>query len=267
MEHKKALEKAHSSQVRIEKRDDRDVLIKSVDARERKNEIAFHALLHELGLPSMNLREVNEELVIDFIEGAKTLGDVETVENYQRLGEMLRALHSKTYLEPFLLDDNGNKQPLDWQTFLSRCISTGKKRQEERGGFSESIIDRMREVIQNIPEPKKITPIHGDLHGNNVLLKNDQLYLFDKADQVFAGDPLYDLSLFGITLPGIYGIGSHGERDIEMMKAFVEGYGEDFMKDRMTFDRYVLLRSFERWPNPFETEIPMIVERILKNNK
>ncbi len=126
---------------------------------------------------------------------------------------------------------------------------------------------RLSSVIATDTNPDRFTPIHGDMHANNALSKDGELFLFDKADNIFAGDPLYDLALFGITLPGIYEVGSEVARDKDLMKALITGYGSDFLSDRDVFDRYVLLRAIERWPNPFEEEIPDLVQVILERFK
>ncbi|MFA4846029.1 MAG: phosphotransferase [Patescibacteria group bacterium] len=267
MEFEKAIQRAYSSKLRIERRGDRAVILKSVQSQERKNEMAFHALLKELQLPSMTIIEEGEDLAINFIEGAETLGDCETPERYEQLGRVLRLFHSQEYPSPFWVDADGIQHDIDWETFLRQQIARGVTRQRERNGLEPGTVDRIVATLSIAPRPKRITPVHGDLHVNNVLLKEERLYLFDKADCIFAGDPLYDLSLFGITLPGVYGVGVEVERDKSLMRALAQGYGEDFLADYETFDRYVLLRAMERWPNPFEQEIPELVKAILDRNK
>ena len=54
MKFEEAIQKAYSSKLRIEAKGDRNVILKSVDGQKRKNEIAFHALLKELGLAYMH---------------------------------------------------------------------------------------------------------------------------------------------------------------------------------------------------------------------
>ncbi len=67
----KALAHAYSSTLRIEQRDGKTVMIKSVHAQERRNEIAFHKVLHQLGMPSMEMYEKHADLVISFLEDAE----------------------------------------------------------------------------------------------------------------------------------------------------------------------------------------------------
>lgn len=263
MDFSKAIAKAYASKLRIEQRDGKTVIIKSVDAQERKNEIAFHELLRQLEMPFMEIHEEQTDIVITFLKNSETLGDSETPERYIQLGRVLRKLHSQEYQAPFWIDVQGGKQNIEWTDFLKNQIEYGRVRQQERQSISEDVVERITKVIAHIDQPKKVVPIHGDLHANNVLIQRDRMFLFDKADQIFAGDPMYDLSLFGITLPGIFGVGVEVEKDIKLMNALIEGYGENFLNERDTFDRYVLLRALERCPNPFEQEIPELVNKIL----
>lgn len=264
MDSSKAIAKAYSSKLRIEQRDGKTVIIKSVDAQERKNEIAFHELSRKLGMPFMEIHEERTDLVITFLEHSETLGDSETLERYLQLGRALKTLHAQEYPAPFWIDAQGEKHAIEWTDFIKKQIEYGRARQQERQGISTNTVQRVIEIIAQIPRPRRVVPIHGDLHANNVLIQGDHMYLFDKADHIFAGDPMYDLSLFGITLPGIYGIGTQTKKDTELMNALMESYGENILNDRDTFDRYVLLRALERWPNPFEQEIPELVKTILE---
>lgn len=102
------------------------------------------------------------------------------------------------------------------------------------------------------------------MHQNNVLLpiQGTDVYLIDKGSAIIAGDPLYNLALVAMNLPGFFVCGDRG--DEAFFQAFIEGYGVNFTSDRRRFDGYVLLRSLERWPNKHELEIPAIVEVILR---
>lgn len=263
-EFERAIAKAYSSKLRIERHDGRDVIVKYVDARERKNELAFHGLLRELGLPAMKIKEEGEDLVIDFISGSETLEDDETVERYKALGKALRILHGREYKHAFSLNQDAQEEVIDWRVFIERQMKTGMQRQVDRNGFDQEQVEAMTVMMNDGFEADRFVPLHGDLHGNNILFSEQNVYLFDKADHIFAGDSLYDLALLGIELPGIYGVGTKKEQQehAAFFDAFIDGYGEHI--DRTQFDRYVLLRALERWPNKFESDIPQIVEVILK---
>lgn len=135
-------------------------------------------------------------------------------------------------------------------------------------GLDKNIVDRINIFIKasNIRETDESVLIHGDLHANNALIKDQNIILFDKGDQIVAGDPMYDLALVAINLPGaIYKLGTQIEKDIKLLEAFIEGYGIDFTSDTQKLETYILLRALERWPNPFENELPDIINTILSN--
>ncbi len=264
MDSAKAIEKAYSSKLRTEQRDGKTVIVKSIDTQERKNEIAFHELLHQLGMPYMEIHEEQTDLIITFLENAETLADTETPEQYIQLGRALKTLHTQEYQSPFWIDAQGEKRVIGWADFMRKQIEYGRARQQERKGISKDTVQRAVEILRKIPPAQRNVPIHGDLHANNVLIQDDRIHLFDKADHIFSGDSMYDLSLFGITLPGLYGIGTRLHKDVELMNALMEGYGKDILSDRETFDRYVLLRALERHPNPFEQEIPELIHALFE---
>ncbi|MEK7648625.1 MAG: phosphotransferase [Patescibacteria group bacterium] len=263
------LNKAFSSQVRIEKRDGKEIIIKQINAQESQSEVFFHDQLKSIGLPAMEMALDSEGLAITFIPGAITLGDNETPELYKKLGHILKKIHSITFDKPFFLDANGQQQEVAWDQFVKNRLEFAITRQKQRNGMSEDICNLIKKIVL-----KKVTIfsgkpalLHGDLHSNNVLLKGSDLFVFDKAAQIMAGDPMYDLSLFAIALSGaLYGVSDSIERDKLLMSAFISGYDTDFTEDKDLFNAYVLFRCVERWPNPFEQEIPQIVESILLLN-
>jgi len=264
------LKKAYSSPLRIEERDGVDVIIKRADAQESRSEIFFQDQLKRIGLPAMEMELDDDGLAVLFIPDAETLGDNETPERYKWLGAELRKMHAATFDAPFFIDANGQKQEIRWDQFIKDSLELAVARQKERDGFSEGLVSQMEETVltRAVDFSGKSSLLHGDLHANNVLIKGSDLYVFDNADQIMAGDPMYDLSLFAITLPGaIYEVGNDVDRDTSLMEALIDGYGYDFTKDKDVLDTYVLLRSLERWPNPFEQKIPQISDVILKSNR
>ncbi|HBU28181.1 TPA: hypothetical protein DEB00_03635 [Candidatus Uhrbacteria bacterium] len=260
------LAKAYSSQLLIEWQDGKEVIVKQVEPQERESELYFQAQLQSLGLSAMEMYSDPRGLIILFIPDAQTLGDKETPELYERLGHTLRLLHAREFDRCFFIDASGNEQEYPWADFVQHTLAAGRDRQNKMQGLSTDTVERITgklglEQLSCIGTPRLL---HGDLHANNVLIHQDDLYVFDKADQMMAGDPMYDMALFAITLPGaLYGVGNEVERDKKFLDALIRGYGFDFSADRGRLDAYVLLRALERCPNPFEPEIPEIVDRIL----
>lgn len=259
------LEKAYSSQMHLERRSNAYVVIKKVSTRERKNEIFFHEQMCRAGLPSMIVHEEGENLVLDYIKNAKTLGDQETEKNYYKFGQAVKSMHQITFNSPMRIDESAHQVSISWKDFIQNIL--GQK--HNQSGFDKQIIFQSVKLIKDskIENSNFASLLHGDLHANNILLKNGKIIIFDKGDQIAAGDPLYDLALITINLPGaVFNLGKEIDHDKLLLKAFIKGYEIDFTKDKKKLDAYTLLRSIERWPNPFEKEIPDIVTNILNSN-
>ncbi|MBU1126243.1 MAG: aminoglycoside phosphotransferase family protein [Patescibacteria group bacterium] len=265
------LEKAYSSQIHLETRDGERFVVKNIPMEQVMNEVFFYQQLHEHHIPTLQAAEEEGKLVLKYVEKSKTLSDEETPENFFILGQTLSSIHDIHFDSSFIIDERGHRQNIDWNDFIKSQIEADEQAQKEKHGFTPEIIARMTEIIKrDCPEVLKETClVHGDLHSNNVLLDEGQLFIFDKDSIVAAGDPMIDFALLAINYPGdIYDVGTEEEKrkDRELMKNFLSGYGKDIFEDRETLDAYVLLRSLERWPNPFERKIPEIVDKILAAN-
>ena len=251
---KTGLNKAYSSHIRFERRNDGDVVIKSVGAQAIFGEINFHREMKNHGLPAMEGKIEKGELVLNFIPDAQTLGDCETPENFKKFGQAVRAMHEISFSAPSHFNENGARVKITWNEFIQQTIEFGLKKQRERNGFTE---EESRQIVfainsHQFEEPKIISLLHGDLHPNNVLFVNDQTILFDTADWIASGNKLYDLALVAL------------DAKSENLQAFIKGYGEDFTKNKNELNAYLLLRALERHPNKFETYIPQTVEKILQ---
>ncbi len=251
---KTGLEKAYSSHVRFERREGGDVVIKSVGLRARFGELNFHRTMKAHGLPAMNAVIDGDELVLDFIPNAQTLGDCETPENFEKFGQAVRAMHKISFSAPSYFSEDGARADIRWNEFIEKTIEFGWQRQRDRSGFLEAESTRIVNAIKShaFVEPKVVSLLHGDLHPNNVLFADNQTILFDTADWIASGDKLYDLALIAL------------DASNENLQAFMKGYGEDFTKNIDELNVYILLRALERHPNKFETKIPQIVEKLLR---
>lgn len=249
---KTGLEKAYSSHIRFERRVGGDVVIKTIGAQACWGELNFHKMMKAHGLPAMNAKIEGDELVLDFIANAQTLGDCETPENYKKFGQAVAAMHEISFGAPSYFNEKGARTEITWNRFIKQTIDFGLSKQRKRGGFAEEESVRIITALENhkFAEPKIVSLLHGDLHPNNVMFSGDQTILFDTADWIASGDKLYDLALIAL------------DATPENLQGFIEGYGEDFRTDK-NLNAYILLRAFERWPNPFEKQIPQVVERLL----
>jgi len=258
------LNKAYSSKLSLVEHDGRKFVKKDVDAEELQNELFFYYALKQAGLNSLEAIQEKDSLLIEFIESS-TLQDGETVDWYFIFGSFVRKMHDITFPAPFMIEGNGTHLEMVWNIFIENQIQGGLLRQDERSGFSEEMSERIAKGIrerlsENFSSCSSL--LHCDLHQNNVLVHNQKLFLIDKGSAIAAGDPLYDIALVAISLPG--SILETNEMQRGLFKSFLNGYGSDTIKTQKRFEGYILLRALERWPNPFEQEIPDIVEKILQ---
>lgn len=248
------LQKAHTSDVYFDYRDGKAVVVKRISTQAQQNEVFFHKIMKERGLPAMNARIKKEELLLDFIDGATLLSESQSSENYFKFGQAVREMHAISFATSQILDNYGKLQPLIWGDFIEQTFCFGLNKQRVRVGFTENksnqIINTLHNYNFDFPETSAL--LHGDLHANNVMFTNGQTILFDPADWIVSGDVYYDLALVAM------------DASPELLLAFVEGYGEDFTQNKNKLNAYTLLRAFERWPNRYEPHIPQLVERLLQ---
>ena len=76
------LQKAHTSDVSLEYRNGQAVVIKRISKQARQNEVFFHKVMQEHGLPCMQTHIQDDELVIDYIVEHITLEDAKYPDNY-----------------------------------------------------------------------------------------------------------------------------------------------------------------------------------------
>ena len=249
----------HSSTARLEKRGKKTFVVKTLTPTELHNELFFYFELKRAKLSKLETFAENGELFVEYKDKAKTLSEKASPKAYEAFGAFMRQVHSINFLTPLIIDQRGKEKATTWSKVIDRCLEEGEKGK----GFSASTIKKAKDVILKSGVKIYNHPaalLHCDIHQNNVLLDKG-LTLIDAGSAVAAGDPLYDLALLTIVLPG--SVYLKKKKDQQYLAAFIKGYGMDFTKDRQRFDAYVLLRCLERWPNAFEKEIPKIVEVIL----
>ena len=109
--------------------------------------------------------------------------------------------------------------------------------------------------------PSGFSLSHGDLHANNVLLRGREAVLFDKAAQIWACPPVFDLALiYSVFRASRYGVSQpEGE---SRLKAFLAAYGDN-IQDADWLDHFALANGMIRYPNPFVPEQRQIIEGAL----
>ncbi len=221
-----------------------------------KGEAFFQRQLKELGLPHIDIYEHPDlrpdQVLMQQVDGKSLNGPNFTNENLTKLGQTLAKIHTRKFDQHYSLDEHGQLRPSEWSEFVTNMKNRAAKTAEHISG-APSAVERAIQKL-NAQTPDAFVMCHGDLHGNNVFCTDEGLVLFDNNASDIVATPQYDLAvIFGEVLPGYrYGEkNAQGTRDVERMKAFLEGYGALPADFEATIDDYVLLRLLARYPNQF----------------
>ena len=262
----KTLAGARSSKVELVEIDQKQYVLKTAEIDEIKNEKEFYRLLSEHAIPTLHIYEAEDvkenQLLLEYVEGSPTLGRHMTYELVEAWGGVVRQMHDITYTSAANMSTL-NVEEMNWQEFLEDIL----KKSEKKTSLPQHLVQNIKQKLLSLftMKPTSYALLHADLHTNNVLIRGNELCLFDKGSDVFYGDPLYDLAIIGIEFPHETFITVDDPehfKDREYLDRFIAGYGRDFTKDP-AFELYVLLRAFERFPNPFEKYLKETMQGII----
>lgn len=264
----KKLEGSYSSVVELVDIEGEEYVLKTAQTDDIENEKEFYKVLNTHSLPTLaspyNLQLKPNQILLEYIKDSPRLGRNPSVELCREWGALMNKVHSIYFAEAAQFV-GGSLQTIGWNDFISSEI----KAAEERAKIKDSglAIARIKRTLQPLLEekPGNFSLLHADCHSNNVLIKDKELYLFDKSSEIFYGDRLYDLALIALEFPnGLYIETDDIEHadDALYLKAFIEGYGYDFTQEQSKLDLYVLLRAFVRYPNPFELYLKNVIDKL-----
>lgn len=265
----------HRSVVNLIEVDGNQYILKTADLEDIWNEKDFLQTLHNHNLPSLQVLNGSDlkdnQLLLEYITDSKGI-EWENPSDVEKWGAAVRNMHSVQYDAPFKITSENKKEIIDWNTHLKQILDTAIEDQLiEQNGFTHEFLEKIRAYVYNRlnDKPINVTLIHGDLHDGNTLLKNGEVVLYDKSSELFAGDPIYDLTIMMTHFPnGLYVTTDNetNKRDVELLQAFVKGYGEDFIKtQKEKLDLYLVIRALDRYPNPFEIFNKEIIENIVNS--
>lgn len=235
-----------------------------------KGEVFFQEQLKELGLPHIimyehpNLRP--NQILMEQIDGSSLNGPNFTNKNLTKLGQTLAIIHTRKFDQLYDLDPHGQFQPGEWIEFVANMKNRAAKTAKHISGATDAVERATRILTEQAIDA--FVMCHGDLHGNNVFCTSEGLVLFDNNASDIVATPQYDLAvIFGEVLPGYrYGAeNAQGTRDVERMKAFLEGYGDLPADFEETIDEYVLLRLLARYPNQFVPHQDATIDLLIAN--
>ena len=264
------LEGSYSSKVELVQLGGKKYVLKTADVDDISNEKKFFEILAAKKLPTLKIHSSHElksnQILLEYIPGSPTFLSHLSVAMCRKWGQLMRKINSIESESPAVLM-GGKLQAIKWREFIKSRIDQGKKKHLEKKSTLPivAIVKRLSVLLDY--EPIKFGLLHGDAHSNNLLVKNNQLYIFDKNSTIFYGDALFDVALVVIEFPNklyVRTARADHQNDAAYLNAFIDGYGYNFLQEQKNIiDLYVLLRAFTRYPNKFEPFLKKIIENIM----
>lgn len=262
----RALSGSSSSTVSLVAIENKEYVLKTADIAEIENEHEFNRRLSLHHIPTLETFQDSSlqpnQILLEYIPDSPTLGNHLTPQLCYQWGVLMSQLHAIQSPHASYFDSTLHTIP--WSDFISNEIHARYKK-DKPAKISQELLSKIIAPILS-QSHNHYSLLHGDCHNNNVLIKNKDLVLFDKSDEILFGDPAYDLAIIALEFPnGRYAIldATEHAQDSIHLHAFIQGYGRDFTQDT-NFDRYVLLRSVIREPNPFQPYLSNVIDTLVK---
>lgn len=249
--------------VKLVEIDGKKWVYKKENAKWVYTEKVFNNILKDNKLPYLQSLDVTglkaDEILLEYVEGELTMDCVYSTKNYEQFGKIIRTLHSiqKTYSLTY--HEDGTEKKLDWKKYMKSYMDEAIKRADKNKNYdlNSKILSSIKKESSKLLdyEPKAFSLIHGDLHLNNILVKDNNLILFDKNDEVFFGSHYMDLAILALDLCNGTFINVDDpdyEHDKKLLDAFMRGYGRTFDAEEPIFLRFVILIAFRRLNSPFQ---------------
>jgi fructosamine-3-kinase len=256
----KLIKQLHKGESTIElvKVGDKELILRTAELEDIFNEKEFIKELQRNDIITLELFSdkslKDNQLLLEYINKSPVIADSLTDENIYKWGALVKRIHQIKYNKVFKISSLDEKEYCSWNNFIKERLDIAKlKIDKNKFDLSQSEIDVVKEKLFNfkITEPSDISLLHCDLNRYNVLLKNNELIIFDKGSQIFCGDYLFDLASVRIALTD------------SQFEAFIKGYGEEFVRSNSElFEFYYLLRTIMRFPNPRKDLIKDVIKNL-----
>lgn len=234
-------------------------VLKTSDAKQATAEKAFQKTLKDHGIPHLKVFENKlvrpDQTFMEYVKGEETVSRNNTAALARSWGQTVADLHAV-------------KRPYEnWAEFIHFDIKNAVAHQRfSRHDLSETTLSYAENALKALESytPPSFCLAHGDLHGNNALVRGKEVILFDNIGKFSVAPAIYDLAVVFADFPNRRYIEidePEYANDPELLQAFIDGYGP-LLADEKTIDLFVLLRSLYRYPNKFEIYLKQIIESI-----
>lgn len=270
----KELEGSFSSHVYLVEIKGIKYVFKRANINDIISEKRFMESLSQHGITALNHPncpvEKSNELLMEYVEGSKTLVGNSDEKIYREWGKITRKMHNIKYNTCFKYNKKGEVEKLEWSDYMQFKIEKAfAKSKENKGyGFHRDELKKIRDYLSPLfnVRPKTFSLIHGDFHTGNVLIKKKELIFFDKNPESFSGDYLLDLAIAIIDMPNgtLMKTSDHQHaNDKACLNSFIEGYEKNFLGEPNLY-RYIMLIAFGRLYTPYSKNYKDIIYRLLK---
>jgi len=261
--------------------DGKQYVHKKAPIKHIKSEKFFHRTLERNGLSSLIMYpeyEIGEsEAVFEYIPGSPPLGEVRSVENFNKMGTFVSAMHAITYSDFFNIDSEGKLTTSSWSIQFAKYIQDSfddfVKVNNKTKNFTNEEVKKMERLVNSLAyfTVDSFSLVHGDLHTHNIMVReNGELVPFDKYEDFLIAPSIYDISLIlSEEFNFSFFVKKDNDQYIEDRKclmAFIETYGENIIKDQLDLiKRFALLRAMSRFPNKWKIYQVEMMKNILNS--
>lgn len=236
-------------------------VLKTDDIREVAAQKYFNEQLESHHIPALaahaHVALQPNQILLEYVEDSLTLGNVLSEDRCRAWGELVARVHAIKAPEFFVFDTDGKRISMEWSPYIKKYIDTAVARHKSLPySLGDELINKIEKILYALVEyyPTELSVTHGDLHGHNVLVKGDELILFDKFADFPVAPAVFDIGLLYAESFGGAAFSEMGFSTAEQQRffnAFIDGYGPLPAEQQKWLDYFILLRAFYRWPNRF----------------
>lgn len=238
-----------------------EYVLKTDDLREIVAQKYFNEQLERHHVPALAMFSHSalrpNQMLLEYIQNSLTLGNALTEDRCRAWGKLVAQVHAIKVKDFFVFTPDGNQKRTTWQSYIKGYINTAVARHRSLPySLGDDLIGAVQKILYELVEyqPSELSVTHGDLHVHNVLMRGDELVLFDKFADFPVAPPAFDIGLFyAEAFSGVaYSeIGLSTVQQQRFFRAFMDGYGPLSSEQQKWLDYFTLLRAFYRWPNRF----------------
>lgn len=275
----KDLQGGYTSHVELVTYNEELYVLRTATIEEVRNERFFHQQLAKHNIPTLAVYDVDglskNQILLEYVPDSPTLEDYVNCDTdiqkscllIEHWGNLMAHVHSIRFDQIMYIKEEQDLF-VSWGEFIDNEISYGLERQRIRQtGLSKEFLTKIINFLQPLKDliPKDYSLVHCDPHENNILIRGNDLVLFDKGSDVVSSDPLFDIIVVAIEFIGAFDdfedLGN--SCDSAYWQAFLKGYGPQIIDDTFRFDLFFVLRCLTRHPNPFTPYLDQVMLRII----